>query len=226
MSGHGQTARGAVIFDCDGLLLDTEECWTKAAAALLAAHGHKLDPRAEQLLLGKNAETAGQILAGLLARPGEEAKLAERLLELAWVEVLAGARPRPGAADLVSELHGRIPIGVASNSPQALAEAALEVARLGGAFEVIVGEDKVREPKPAPDVYTTACARLGASPCLSVALEDSPTGIAAARAAGLHVIGVPSRPGIELDADEVVYSLAHPAVRTTIKYFTDPDRSA
>ena len=84
----------------------------------------------------------------------------------------------------------------------------MRAAALDGAFAVVVTADQVREAKPAPDVYLEACRRLGASPAEAIALEDSPTGVAAARAAGLYVIGVPSLPGLALDADVVAGSLA------------------
>ena len=119
-----------------------------------------------------------------------------------------GAAPLPGALTLVRALRGRIPIAVASNTPRALIEPALDAAGLGGAFGAIVGADDVENPKPAPDAYVTACTVLGSPPAETIALEDSPTGVAAARAAGLYVIGVPSLPGVVLEADEVHESLA------------------
>jgi len=81
-------------------------------------------------------------------------------------------------------------------------------------FEIVVTGDEVAAPKPAPDVYLRACELLGAEPSRSIGLEDSPTGVAAARAAGMFVIGIPSFPGIALDgADLVGDSLADPLVR-------------
>ena len=74
------------------------------------------------------------------------------------------------------------------------------MAGLAGVFDAVLGGDEVANPKPAPDIYATACERLGASPAQAVALEDSPTGVAAAIAAGMYVIGVPSLPGVVLRA--------------------------
>jgi beta-phosphoglucomutase-like phosphatase (HAD superfamily) len=116
----------------------------------------------------------------------------------------------------VEELRGTVPIGIASNSPRALVEAALDAAGLDGPFDVILGVDDVRRPKPDAEIYLAACERLGGAPSRFIALEDSPTGVAAAHAAGLYVIGVPFYPGVELDADEVTGSLADPAVRKAI----------
>ena len=156
------------------------------------------------------------MLARVFGQPGREGELVEELISLCWEEVTTKAEPMPGALDLVKELQGKVPLGLASNSPRAMVEAALERAGFDGAFGVLLGADDVARPKPDPEVYITACERLGAAPEESVALEDSLTGVAAARAAGMYVIGVPSHPGVELDADEVVESLAHQSVLAAI----------
>jgi beta-phosphoglucomutase-like phosphatase (HAD superfamily) len=81
---------------------------------------------------------------------------------------------------------------------------------------VVLGVDDARRPKPDAEIYLAACERLGGTPSRSIALEDSPTGVAAARAAGLCVIGMPSYDGVKLGADEVMGSLADPVVRRVI----------
>ena len=103
---------------------------------------------------------------------------------------------------------------MASNSPHALVDASLRSAGLTGAFGAVVSAQDVDHGKPAPDVYLEACRRLDADPAGSVAFEDSPTGVAAARAAGLHVIGVPSLAGVELPAAHAVAS----SLRTSSVY--------
>jgi beta-phosphoglucomutase-like phosphatase (HAD superfamily) len=204
------------VFDCDGLLLDTEECWTRGEEALFAAYGRTFGPEHKRRLLGASGEASGRILASVLDQPGRERKLARELLDFCWGDVVEGAAPRPGAVELVKELRGTVPIGIASNSPRALVEAALDAAGLDGPFDAVLGVDDVRRPKPDAEIYLAACERLGGTPARSIALEDSPTGVAAARAAGLYVIGVPSYPGVELDADEVTGSLADRRVRKAI----------
>ena len=121
----------------------------------------------------------------------------------------------PGAVELVGELHERgVRTGVVSNSPLPFIIRALELGGLDG-FEAVVSGHDVPAPKPAPDAYLAACDQLGIAPTPDVIVfEDSPTGVAAARAAGLTVIGVPSLAGVELDeAHEVYASLAEPGVR-------------
>jgi HAD superfamily hydrolase (TIGR01509 family) len=206
----------AVVFDCDGLLLDTTDGWTRGETALFAAYGRRFTLEDKRALLGTRPEETGPILARLLDRPGEEETLAAELLARCWDEVVSGARPRPGAVQLIEDLHGRTPVGLASNSPSALVREVLEAAGLNGAFGVVLGADDVARPKPAADIYLLACERLGARPDRAVALEDSPTGVASARSAGLYVIGIPSLPGIELDADAVAGSLADPSVRAAL----------
>lgn len=203
----------AVVFDCDGLLLDTEKCWTRGEEALFASYGRAYTPEHKRELLGTSGEETGRILARVLDLPGMGAELIEELRDLCWGLVLDGARPMPGAADLVENLRGEVPLGVASNSPREMVKEALSRSGFDGAFDIVLGSEDAANPKPDPELYRTACERLGADPGRSVALEDSPPGVAAAKAAGMYVIGVPSEPGVELGAaDIVVESLAHPSV--------------
>jgi HAD superfamily hydrolase (TIGR01509 family) len=108
------------------------------------------------------------------------------------------------------------PLAVASNEPRTHLLAGLTRVGLLKAFDVILGVEEVKAPKPAPDLYLRACELLAVAPTHSIALEDSPPGVAAARAAGLYVLGVPSVPGIVLEADLVVESLEDPLVPITI----------
>jgi HAD superfamily hydrolase (TIGR01509 family) len=124
----------------------------------------------------------------------------------------------PGAAELVRETKARSPVAVASNTPGRLLRGALACAGMAQYFEIVVAADEVAEPKPSPDVYLRACELLRAEPSRSIALEDSPTGVASARAAGMFVIGIPSFPGVVLDgADLVGTSLADPKVRGALR---------
>ncbi|MGW0610576.1 HAD family hydrolase [Streptomyces sp. NPDC002788] len=200
----------AVVFDCDGLLVDTEDCWTVAESAIFAAHGHPFGPAQKALVLGRSLDAAGEAMAGHFGRPGAGAEIAADLLARVRKELARGAEALPGAADLVRACRASVPVAVASNSPRELLDTALESAGLLDCFSHSFAADEVRSPKPAPDLYRTACAALGAAPERSVAFEDSATGIASARAAGLHVAVVPSLPGTDLDHDWLGASLAEP----------------
>jgi HAD superfamily hydrolase (TIGR01509 family) len=130
----------------------------------------------------------------MLERPGQGTELMDELLALVMEEALAGVAPRPGAERLLGRLSDAgVPLAVASNSEREFVERTLSSAGLlsGGPFAAVVSANDVEHPKPAPDIYLEACRLLGASPAESVALEDSPIGVASAAAAGMFVIAVP-----------------------------------
>jgi HAD superfamily hydrolase (TIGR01509 family) len=157
------------------------------------------------------------VLERLLEQPGRSEPLGEELLELVERRLLEEATAFPGADGLVRELKERVPIAVASNTPQRLVRGALACAGLAQYFDVVVTADQVAEPKPSPDVYLRSCELLGAAPSQTIALEDSPTGVAAARAAGMFEIGIPSFPGVLLDeVDLVGASLTDARVREAL----------
>ncbi|HEY0391723.1 MAG TPA: HAD family phosphatase [Solirubrobacterales bacterium] len=200
----------AVVFDNDGLLLDTESVWTRAERDLFERRGVDFTPEDKRQLVGTSAEIAGGILERRLAEPGRALHLIEELNELVVAELEHGVQAMVGASELLHQLKRRgTPIGLVSNSPLAFVRRSLEIVGFADRFDVVLSAHEVAAPKPAPDPYIEACRRLGveAGPSV-VALEDSPTGVAAARAAGLTVIGVPSLDGIELaEADEIAESL-------------------
>lgn len=203
----------AVIFDCDGLLVDTESAWTRAERVLYARRGVAFTLEHKQELIGTAAAVAQAIVERHLGlRPGSGRTLQDEMHELALAEIERAAPPMPGATDLVADLRAEgVPLGVASNSPHALLAPSLRTAGLDAAFGAVVSAQDVAAGKPAPDVYLEACRRLGADPARSIALEDSPTGVAAARAAGMFVIGIPSLAGIELPAAALVADALHAA---------------
>ena len=127
--------------------------------------------------------------------------------------------PRPGALELLRAVRAAgVPVGLASNSSREFVERALSVSQLAdGHFDVVVSADDVASPKPAPDIYLAACAGLGVEPERAAALEDSPPGVASARAAGMYVIGVPYFPDTILEgASLVAPSLADPRVAAAL----------
>jgi HAD superfamily hydrolase (TIGR01509 family) len=191
----------AVIFDNDGLLLDTESVWTRAEQDLFERRGLELTPANKRELVGTSAEIAGGILEQRLEEPGRAIELIEELNELVVAELEHGVEAMVGARELLHALKQRgTPIGLVSNSPLAFVLRSLQIVGFHDRFDVVLSAHEVAAPKPAPDPYLEACRRLGVEPGPDVvALEDSPTGVAAARAAGLTVIGVPSLEGIALD---------------------------
>jgi HAD superfamily hydrolase (TIGR01509 family) len=190
----------AVVFDNDGLLLDTESVWTRAEEDLFERRGLEFTPADKRELVGTSAEIAGGILERRLGEPGRAAELIEELNALVVAELEHGVEAMVGARVLLERLRQRgTPLGLVSNSPLRFVQRSIEIVGLGQHFDVILSAHEVAAPKPAPDPYMEACRRLHVEPGPSVvALEDSPTGVAAARAAGLTVIGVPSIEGIAL----------------------------
>jgi HAD superfamily hydrolase (TIGR01509 family) len=190
----------AVVFDNDGLLLDTESVWTRAEEDLFERRGTAFTPADKRELVGTSAEIAGGILERRLGEPGRAAELIEELNALVVAELEHGVEAMVGARELLERLRERgTPLGLVSNSPLRFVQRSIEIVGLQDHFDVILSAHEVAAPKPAPDPYLEACRRLGVEPGPSVvALEDSPTGVAAARAAGLTVIGVPSVEGIAL----------------------------
>lgn len=191
----------AVVFDNDGLLLDTESVWTRAEQDLFELRGAEFTPADKRELVGTSAEIAGGVLERRLGEPGRAAELIEELNELVVAELEHGVEAMIGARELLERLRKRgTPIGLVSNSPLRFVRRSIELAGFHEHFDVVISAHEVAAPKPAPDPYLEACRRLGVEPGPAVvALEDSPTGVAAARAAGLTVIGIPSIEGIALE---------------------------
>jgi HAD superfamily hydrolase (TIGR01509 family) len=205
----------AVVFDNDGLLLDTESVWTRAEQDLFKLRGAEFTPADKLELVGTSAEIAGGILERRLGEPGRAAELIEELNELVVAELEHGVEAMLGARELLERLREQgVPLGLVSNSPLRFVRRSIELAGFETHFDVVLSAHEVAAPKPAPDPYLEACRRLGveAGPSV-VALEDSPTGVAAARAAGLTVIGIPSVEGVLLDeAHHLAGSLLDTAV--------------
>ncbi len=205
----------AVVFDNDGLLLDTEDAWTRAEETLFARRGKVFTLDHKRSLIGSARAAAAMKLEVMLGETGEGEALMDELHGLVMEEALAGVEPRPGALELLGRLlDAGVPVGVASNSQREFVERTLSGAGLlDGRFAAVVSVEDVEEPKPAPDIYLEACRRLGAEPQACAALEDSPTGVVAAVAAGMFVIGVPYFTGAQLPGSDLLAdSLADPQV--------------
>jgi HAD superfamily hydrolase (TIGR01509 family) len=187
----------AVVFDMDGLLLDTEPLWHQAEAELLERHGHVFTDADREASHGRSSADTAIAHAARIGIPADE--IEREILDLMLAHYREGAPRRPGAARLVGGLAGRMPMAVASNTLASLVRTALDASGLGVLGTVVSGLDMGR-PKPLPDVYLEACRRLGVAPRDAIAFEDAPMGIRAAVDAGLFVVGVPDRDGVDLVA--------------------------
>jgi HAD superfamily hydrolase (TIGR01509 family) len=199
----------AVVFDMDGLLLDTEVLWQKAEEALFAAHGGVFSHEDKMQVIGTSFDVTARYFAERLGEPPERGPaLVHEMTETMYAFVQHEVGGRPGALELVARLRGRVPLGLASNSPRRLVDAALASAGLTDVFAAIVTSEDVIHAKPAPDIYLEACRRLGSLPSETLALEDSASGVAAAKAAGLTCIAVPQYAETDVTAaDRVIDSL-------------------
>lgn len=198
----------AVVTDMDGLLVHTERHWLQAKVELFGRHGVELRDEDVAAVFGGSELDSARYFTRRFGLPDERIEdVRAEYMAIVSDRFARGIEVAPGAVELIERLAGTVRLGLVSNTRRALMETVLRAFPPAGRYEVIVsGEDGA--PKPAPDLYLLACARLGVDPRLAVALEDSPAGVRAAKAAGLTCIGVPSDPRHPLaEADHVVGSL-------------------
>lgn len=205
----------AVVFDCDGLLVDTEAEWVGVQDSYLASHGAALDPATRRALTGRSAETVIRTIAERL--DADPQRVADDLIALHRADVGRGLRLLPGAEETVRAIAARVPIAVASNSPREMLDQKLAGMPFGGLFDASVAIEDAPAPKPAPDMYRAGARLLGADPADALAFEDSETGAQAATGAGLALIAVPSLEGQHPVADLTLASLEDDDLRAWIE---------
>ncbi len=210
----------AVVFDCDGLLVDTEPCWTVAETELFARRGLPFGREQKELLIGRSLGAASEALADVFGEQGGAGSIAAELLDLATGVISTQAVAMPGAHEVVELVRARVPVAVATNSPRTLMDAALERGGFSSAFEVRIAADDVERPKPEPDLYLAACRSLGVEPHRCLAFEDSMTGVRSAQAAGLRLVSVPTFTTPDFPGDWVLGSLSDPVLGDWIREWT------
>jgi HAD superfamily hydrolase (TIGR01509 family) len=199
--------RGGVIFDMDGLMIDTESiaktCWEQA----FALTGRTLTPEMFGRMIGRNKRDCAELLRDWFGPDFDFVATYHECGKLYEEHIARHGLPlKPGVMELLRELASRgVPLAVATSTRQPKARERLEQAGLLGFFAVVVAGDEVANGKPAPDIYLETARRLGIDPALSFALEDSHAGVRAAHGAGLKVIMVPDL----LPATEEIEKLTH-----------------
>jgi HAD superfamily hydrolase (TIGR01509 family) len=182
----------AVVFDLDGLLLDSEQLWDEVREELARERGGRWSERAQADMMGMSSPEWSRYMhdvVGLSESPDEIAEEVVRRMEARYRERLPLI---PGARETVERLAARWPLGLASSSNRPLIDLALELGGLAPFFAATVSSEEVARGKPAPDVYLEAVRRLDVDPACAAAIEDSRNGIRSAHAAGLRVVAIPN----------------------------------
>lgn len=211
----------AVVFDCDGVLMDTETAWAEVQERVVAGYGVEYDQAAHKQLMGLSAADVARWITDraseVPAEHGHEKpsldRVYEHLIEVEEEIVSSVLDPLPGALEAVCAFAERMPVAVASNSTAQVLERKIRTLGLDGIITTRVSSDDVPHGKPAPDIYVEAVRRLGMKPDQTLAIEDSPAGTTAATKAGLKVLGVPNGHDEALSCHFIANSLADPRVR-------------
>jgi HAD superfamily hydrolase (TIGR01509 family) len=181
----------AVVFDLDGILIDSEPVWEEVRRAYVSQNGGQWQPDSQSRLMGMSTSEWATYLSGELGVHKDPAEVAD--------EVIAEMRRRyevdlplmPGAVDAVYQIGDGYRRALASSSPRSLIDRVLETAELTQAFEVTISTEEVARGKPDPDVYLAIADRLRLAPEVCIAVEDSSNGLRSAAAAGMTVIAIP-----------------------------------
>jgi HAD superfamily hydrolase (TIGR01509 family) len=182
-----------VVFDLDGVIIDSEELWDEVREGLAREHGGRWSEQAQEDMMGMSSTEWSRYMHDVvgLAEPPDQInrEVVRRMLDryshdLPLID---------GAVEAVKRLAGEWALGVASSSNRELIDRVLEVSGLTPYFRATVSSEEVSRGKPAPDVYLEVARRLGVEPARVVAIEDSANGIRSAHAAGMHVVAIPNR---------------------------------
>jgi HAD superfamily hydrolase (TIGR01509 family) len=201
----------AVIFDMDGVLMDSEQLWNEAKEELVRASGGHWRDDAPRAMMGMSSPEWSEYMRAELGLDLDAQEI-NRAVVHRMEELYREHLPLlPGAVDVVRALHRRWPLALASSANREIIDFVLDAAGLAGEFSATVSSEEVKRGKPAPDVYLEAARRLGTAPERCVAIEDSSNGLRSAAAAGMAVIAVPNS---HYPPDEDALALAAAVVQT------------
>ena len=186
-------APAAVVFDLDGVLIDSEPVWNAAREALVRERGGTWDERATTDMMGMSSKEWSSYMHDRLGVPMTPAEINDDVVRRVASTYEHGLPLLPHALETVRELAARWPLGLASSSNRPIIDLVLEQAGVRACFAAVVSSEEVAHGKPAPDVYLAAARELDVDPKDCAAVEDSTNGIKSAVAAGMRTIAVPNR---------------------------------
>jgi HAD superfamily hydrolase (TIGR01509 family) len=192
----------AVVFDLDGVIIDSEEVWEEVRRAYVAEHDRTFLPDTQQRMMGMSTAEWSRHLADDVGVGLPAATVAEEVLGRMAGRYRTALPVIPGSVDAVRRIAARYPVALASSSARILIDQVLASAGLTGVFRTTLSTEEVPRGKPSPDVYLEAAKRLGLEPAACAAVEDSSNGLRAAAAAGMPVICVPH--GVYPPADDAL----------------------
>jgi HAD superfamily hydrolase (TIGR01509 family) len=184
---------GAVVFDLDGVILETEALWNEVREGLTRERGGRWSDQAQADLMGMSSIEWSRYLHEKLGVPDPPAEISREVVRRMAKRYAEDLPLIDGAVDAVKRLAERWPLGLASSANRYLIDRALELSGLAPSFRVTVSSEELVHGKPAPDVYLEAARRLGVEPTRCAAVEDSASGIRSAQAAGMLVVAIPNR---------------------------------
>jgi HAD superfamily hydrolase (TIGR01509 family) len=213
----------AVVFDLDGVLIQTEEIWDEVREAYVRERGGRYDDAAQRAMMGMSSLEWSRFIGEELGVSLPPERISADVVELMQARYRERLPLIDGAVEAVERVAAVWPLGVASSSNRPLIDAVLDASALARHFRATVSSEEVARGKPAPDVYLEAARRLGVEAERCAAVEDSHSGIRSAAAAGMHVIAIPNAtypPEDEAlaDADVVLESLAELTPRRIAGY--------
>lgn len=186
------TLPAAVVFDMDGILIETEPIWDKVRRRLAAEDGLSWPESSTPVMMGLSTQEWAEHMTDVVGFSGRWEDMAQRVIDGMAHEYATGGLPvLPGAVEAVRRMAGLVPTAIASSSPRRLIDLVVARLELGELLTVTVSTEEVSRGKPFPDGYLKACELLGADASKSVAVEDSTNGVRSAYAAGMKVVCVP-----------------------------------
>jgi HAD superfamily hydrolase (TIGR01509 family) len=181
----------AVVFDLDGVIIDSEEVWEEVRRGYVAEYGKQFLPDTQDRMMGMSTQEWSRHLAEEVGVPRTPEQVADEVLARMAARYRDDLPLIPGSVQAVRRLGERFTLALASSSARILIDQVLETAGLTGAFAVTLSTEEVPRGKPAPDVYLAAAEKLGVPAAECAAVEDSSNGLRSAGAAGMAVVAVP-----------------------------------